>query len=114
MTQQRGRLVPWPGEAGDLRFGPSRPIPPSEDQALPATPPGDATAPGLEGLPRIDLEPLEQALPWLVDHAVRGPVVLTRHGHDAFALLPLDLYRRLWAAAGRVPPVIEAEPQREG
>ncbi|MBL6077153.1 type II toxin-antitoxin system Phd/YefM family antitoxin [Belnapia sp. T18] len=66
-------------------------------------------APGLEGLPRMDLTPVEDQLPSLVDQAVRGPVVLTRNGAEAFVLLPLDIYRRLWAAAPR-PPVIEAEP----
>ncbi|WP_043335064.1 type II toxin-antitoxin system Phd/YefM family antitoxin [Belnapia moabensis] len=66
-------------------------------------------APGLEGLPRMDLTPVEEQLPSLVDQALRGPVVLTRNGAEAFVLLPLDIYRRLWAAAPR-PPVIEAEP----
>ncbi|WP_043363542.1 type II toxin-antitoxin system prevent-host-death family antitoxin [Belnapia sp. F-4-1] len=66
-------------------------------------------APGLEGLPRMDLAPVEAQLPSLVDQAVRGPVVLTRNGTESFVLLPLDIYRRLWAAAPR-PPVIEAEP----
>jgi hypothetical protein len=66
-------------------------------------------APGLEGMPRTDLAPIEAQIPSLVDQAIRGPVVLTRHGAEAFVLLPLDVYRRLWAAAPR-PPVIEAEP----
>ena len=79
----------------------------TEDDAIRTMPEGDL-APGLEGLPRADVEPLEQAAPSFMDHAVRGPVVLTRHGRDAFVLLPLDEYRRLWLAAPR-PPVIEAE-----
>ena len=66
-------------------------------------------APGLEGQPRMDLGPVETAVPGLVDLAVRGPLVLTRHGEEAFVLLPLDIYRRLWAAAPR-PPVIDAGP----
>lgn len=66
-------------------------------------------APGLEGMPRTDFAPVETSVPSLVDQAVRGPVVLTRNGVEAFVLLPLDVYRRLWAAAPR-PPVVEAEP----
>ena len=76
-----------------------------EDQAISTAPEGDP-APGLEGIPRADMGVLEESVPSLVDRAVRGPVVLTRHGTDAFVLLPLDVYRRLWAAAPR-PPVIE-------
>ncbi|WP_135466410.1 type II toxin-antitoxin system Phd/YefM family antitoxin [Crenalkalicoccus roseus] len=78
-----------------------------EDEALRTTPEGDP-APGLEGLPRAGLEALEAALPGLIDRMLRGPVVLTRHGRDAFVLLPLDAYRRLWLSAPR-PPVIGAE-----
>ena len=76
-----------------------------EDQAINTAPEGDP-APGLEGIPRADMGVLEESVPSLVDRAVRGPVVLTRNGTDAFVLLPLDVYRRLWAAAPR-PPVIE-------
>ncbi len=70
---------------------------------------GGDPAPGLEGQPRMDIGPLETQVPSLVDQAIRGPVVLTRNGSEAFVLLPLDIYRRLWSAAPR-PPVIEAEP----
>jgi hypothetical protein len=66
-------------------------------------------APGLEGLPRMDLGPAEAAVPALVDLAIRGPVVLTRHGEEAFVLLPLDIYRRIWGAISR-PPVVDAPP----
>ncbi len=76
------------------------------DAAINPVPEGDP-APGLEGIPRADMGVLEESVPTLVDHAVRGPVVLTRNGADAFVLLPLDVYRRLWAAVPR-PPVIEA------
>lgn len=65
-------------------------------------------APGLEGLPRTDIDRVEQAIPSFVEAALRSPLVLTRHGREAFVLLPLDVYRRLWAAAPR-PPVIEGE-----
>ena len=75
--------------------------------AIRTTPEGDP-APGLEGLPRADLDALAEAVPELMDRLVRGPIVLTRNGEDAFAVLPLDVYRRLWAAAPR-PPVIEPE-----
>ncbi|MBL6456900.1 type II toxin-antitoxin system Phd/YefM family antitoxin [Belnapia sp. T6] len=66
-------------------------------------------APGLEGLPRMDLAPVETAVPAMIDQALQGPVVLTRHGREAFVLLPLDIYRRLWGAAPR-PPVVDVEP----
>ena len=66
-------------------------------------------APGLEGLPRMDLGPVEAAVPALVDQAIRGPVVLTRHGQEAFVLLPLDIYRRIWGAVPR-PPVVDMPP----
>lgn len=78
------------------------------DEPIQTVFPGDP-APGLEGLPRMDLAEVETLVPALVDQAVRGPVVLTRNGEEAFVLLPLDVYRRLWAAAPR-PPVIDAEP----
>ena len=70
-------------------------------------------APGLEGLPRMDLGPVEAAVPALVDQAIRGPVVLTRHGEEAFVLLPLDIYRRIWGAIPR-PPVVDMPPAGEG
>jgi len=78
-----------------------------EDEAIRPSPEGDP-APGLEGIPRADMGALEVSLPRLVDQAIRGPVVLTRNGADAFILLPLDAYRRLWSAAPR-PPVIEMD-----
>jgi prevent-host-death family protein len=64
-------------------------------------------APGLEGQPRVDAGALEAALPSLLDHALRGPIVLTRHGREAFVLLPLDLWRRVWLSGDR-PPLVEA------
>lgn len=76
------------------------------DEAIPSSQHPSA-APGLEGLPRIDMGTLEESLPRLVDSAVRGPLVLTRNGSDAFVLLPLDAYGRLWAQTPR-PPVIDA------
>lgn len=76
------------------------------DEAIPSSPPA-RPAPGLEGLPRMDMAALEASLPSLVANAVRGPLVLTRNGSDAFVLLPLDAYNRLWAQAPR-PPVIDA------
>jgi hypothetical protein len=78
---------------------------PTGDEAIPSTPP-DPPTPGLEGLPRMDMGALETSLPSLVDGAVRGPIVLTRHGSDAFVVMPLDAYRRLWAQSPR-PPVID-------
>ena len=75
------------------------------DEAINPVPDGNA-APGLEGIPRVDMAVLEVAVPTLVDSAVRGPVVLTRNGADAFVLLPLDVYRRFWSSVPR-PPVIE-------
>jgi hypothetical protein len=44
---------------------------------------------------------------------VQGPVVLTRRGSDAFVMLPLDAYRRLWAQAPR-PPVIDVVVDETG
>ena len=76
------------------------------DEAIPSGGVFDA-APGLEGLPRVDMSALEESLPSLMDTAVQGPVVLTRRGSDAFVMLPLDAYRRLWGRAPR-PPVIDA------
>ena len=75
------------------------------DEAIPSSRPGDAT-PGLEGLPRMDMGALEESLPSLVESAIRGPIVLTRRGSDAFVVMPLDAYNRLWAQAPR-PPVID-------
>ena len=68
-------------------------------------------APGLEGQPRLDMALIEAAVPKLIDHAVGGPVVLTRHGTEAFVLLPLDIWRRVWTAVAR-PPVIDMERDR--
>jgi len=65
-------------------------------------------APGLEGQPRLDMALLEAAMPKLIDHAVGGPVVLTRHGAEAYVLLPLDIWRQVWRGAAR-PPVIDME-----
>jgi len=84
-------------------------FPRPEDETIRTEPEGDA-APGLEGLPRAAMEALEEALPGFVDSMVRGPVVLTRHGREAFVLLPLDVYRRLWYSTPR-PPVIEAKAE---
>ncbi|WP_207537032.1 type II toxin-antitoxin system Phd/YefM family antitoxin [Sabulicella rubraurantiaca] len=64
-------------------------------------------APGLEGLPRAEMTLMEQTLPQLVDAALRGPLVLTRNGQDAFVILPVDAYGRLAEAAARKGPVIE-------
>jgi hypothetical protein len=80
------------------------------DEAIRSGTPDDRPTPGLEGLVRMDMRVLEESLPSLVDSALRGPIVLTRHGADAFVVLPLDAFRRLWAQAPR-PPVIDA---REG
>jgi hypothetical protein len=69
----------------------------------------DHPAPGLEGQPRLDMALIEAAVPKLIDHAVGGPVVLTRHGAEAFVLLPLDVWRRVWQATRR-PPVVDMDP----
>lgn len=66
-------------------------------------------APGLEGFPRLDMAVIEEAMPKLVDRAVGGPVVMTRHGEESFVLLPLDIWRRLWLAIAR-PPVLDMDP----
>ena len=76
------------------------------DEAIPSGGQLGGATPGLEGLHRMDMGALEESLPSLVDSAVRGPVVLTRHGSDAFVVLPLDAYGRLWAQAPR-PLVID-------
>lgn len=77
----------------------------TEDEPIRPTPDGEL-APGLEGLPRMDMTVLDETVPALIDRAVRGPVVLTRNGREAFVVLPLDIYRRLWRAAPR-PPVVD-------
>ena len=76
-------------------------------------PAAPVAAPGLEGVPRADMAVLETAVPSLVDTVLTGPVVLTRHGREAFVMLPLDIWRRVWAAAPR-PPVILGLPPRRG
>jgi hypothetical protein len=83
------------------------------DEAIPSSPPGGGAAPGLEGLPRMDMGALEASLPSLVDSATRGPIVLTRNGSDAFVVLPVDAYGRLWARAPR-PPVIDGTADAAG
>jgi len=66
---------------------------------------------GMERLPRADIAVLEIAQPKLIDAALRGAVVLTRYGRDAFVLLPVDEFQTLAreAMARRVggPKVIE-------
>lgn len=81
-------------------------MPATGDEAIPSGRP-DGAAPGLEGLLRVDMGALEASLPSLVESAIGGPIVLTRNGADAFVMLPLDAYRRLWAEAPR-PPVIDS------
>ena len=49
----------------------------------------------LEALPRADIAVLETSQPKLIDAALRGAVVLTRHGRDAFVLLPVDEFQTL-------------------
>jgi hypothetical protein len=65
----------------------------------------------LEALPRADIAVLETAQPKLIDAALRGAMVLTRHGRDAFVLLPVDEFPGLAreALARRIggPRVIE-------
>lgn len=78
---------------------------PTGDEAIPAAP-DDGGAPGLEGLPRVDMGALEASVPSVVESAATGPIILTRNGSDAFVLLPLDAYNRLWSQAPR-PPVID-------
>jgi hypothetical protein len=75
------------------------------DEAIPASR-DDSGAPGLEGLPRVDIGALETSVPSVVEAAATGPIILTRNGSDAFVLLPLDAYSRLWSQAPR-PPVID-------
>jgi hypothetical protein len=65
----------------------------------------------LEALPRADIAVLETSQPRLIDAALRGALVLTRHGRDAFVLLPVDEFQALAreAMARRIggPRVIE-------
>jgi len=65
----------------------------------------------LASVPRADFAVMEEAQPKLLDAALRGPLVLQRHGRDAFVILPVDQYRALLEAAQRNlppgPPVIE-------
>ncbi len=86
------------------------------DAAVRPTRPGDP-AEGLEALPRADVAVLEAAQPALIDAALRGALVLTRHGRDAFVLLPADQFQRLvlLAEAPRLkgPPVIEGNAPSE-
>ena len=59
----------------------------------------------LESVPRADFAVMEEAQPKLLDAALRGQLVLTRHGRDAFVILPIDQYAALLAAAqARLPP----------
>lgn len=85
--------------------------PPTGDEPILPTWEGDP-APGLEGVPRADMAELETAVPKLLDLAVRGPVVLTRHGREAYVLMPLDIWRRTWEATPR-PPVVPGLPPRK-
>ena len=54
-----------------------------------------------------DMGALGASLPSSVDRAIRGPVMLTRTGSDAFVLLPPDAHIRVWARAPR-PPASDA------
>lgn len=72
----------------------------------------DNPAPGLEGVPRTDIDRVEQMVPSFVEAALRSPLVLTRHGREAFVLMPLDVYRRFWSSVPR-PPLIEGEGAEE-
>ncbi len=80
------------------------------DDPIQSTAAGDP-APGLEGVLRTDMSALETAVPKLVDAALRGPVVLTRHGREAFVLMPLDIWRRVWDSSRR-PPVLTGMPRK--
>lgn len=79
------------------------------DVAIRPTPEG-GPAPGLEGQLRADLGPIETALPGVVERLLQGPVVLTRGGADAYVLLPLDAWRRLYLAVPRPPVIDEVGP----
>ena len=104
MAEANKRLRPWkPGRPGHT-------LPGMSDEPIRQMPGGEP-APGLEGMPRSDMAVLETAVPKLVDSAMRGPVVLTRHGRDAFVLMPLDIWRRVWNASPR-PPVVQGLPRK--
>ncbi len=81
------------------------------DSAVQPTREGDPKE-GLESFPRADLSVLETAQPKLIDASLRGPVVLTRHGRDAFVILPVDQFQRLalLAEARRLPGPTVIEP----
>ncbi|WP_160122754.1 type II toxin-antitoxin system Phd/YefM family antitoxin [Rhodovarius lipocyclicus] len=64
------------------------------DDPLRPTRPGDPGE-GLENFPRADIAVIEASQPKLVDACLQGPVVLTRHGRDAFVMLPVDQFQRL-------------------
>ena len=82
-------------------------MPDVEEEGMHSRPPqGDA--PSLEGLPRTDMGAFGASLPSLVDNAIRGPVIPTRNGPNAFVSLPLGAHSHLWARAQR-PPVIDAQ-----
>lgn len=68
--------------------------PPHPDEAVRPTRDLDPRE-GMERLPRADIAVLETAQPKLIDAALRGAVVLTRHGRDAFVLLPVDEFQSL-------------------
>ncbi len=84
--------------------------PPHPDEAVRPTRDVDPRE-GMERFPRADISVLETAQPKLIDAALRGAVVLTRHGRDAFVLLPVDEFQSLAreAMARRIggPKVIE-------
>jgi hypothetical protein len=82
-------------------------MPIDSDDPIRTTDP-DNLAPGLEGVPRTDIDRVEQLVPSFVEAALRSPLVLTRHGREAFVLMPLDAYRRVWTAVPR-PPLIEGQ-----
>src|SRR4051794_6166041 len=84
----------------------------SEDDAAIRSATRADSAPGLEGQPRVNMATLEVSLPSLVDLAVRGPVVLTRHGREAFVLVPLDIWQRVWLS-GQRPPLVDATAEPE-
>lgn len=81
--------------------------PPTGDEPILTAGP-DNPAPGLEGVPRTDIDRVEQLAPSFVEAALRSPLVLTRHGREAFVLMPLDVYRRFWSSVPR-PPLIEGD-----
>ena len=56
---------------------------------------------------------LEASLPSLVDHAIRGPVILTRTGSDAFGFLPTGACSRPRARGPR-PQAIDARSGPDG